>query len=216
MLNHLVTDRVEQGQACIEHLRRTNVGRASIMVLDKVQATPQQMAKKPQPEDVPRLFDLITPKDPKFACAFYKAVGETLVAKDMDQATRIAYGGPQRRRVVTLQGQMIEANGTMGGGGKAASGGMSSKFTADAVAPNVLRNYEQENEKAERALQAAQQENMDAETRRDQLVASGPQISLEVDKLNMEIENGKKRIADAEKRVRELQYVFLSLPSTYF
>ncbi|KAF9003737.1 RecF/RecN/SMC protein [Hymenopellis radicata] len=205
MLNHLVTDRVEQGQACIEHLRRTNVGRASIMVLDKVQATPQQMAKKPQPEDVPRLFDLITPKDPKFACAFYKAVGETLVAKDMDQATRIAYGGPQRRRVVTLQGQMIEANGTMGGGGKAASGGMSSRFTADAVAPSVLRNYEQDNEKAELALQAAQQENMDAETRRDQLVASGPQISLEVDKLNMEIENGKKRIADAEKRVRELQ-----------
>ncbi|KAG6804649.1 condensin complex subunit Cut3, partial [Arthromyces matolae] len=68
-----------------------NVGRASFMVLEKL-TNMNGMAKISTPENAPRLFDLITPKDPKFAPAFYKAVGNTLVAKDMEQANRIAYG----------------------------------------------------------------------------------------------------------------------------
>ena len=43
----------------------------------------------PSPEDVPRLFDLVKPKEDKFLTAFYFALRDTLVAKDLDQATRI-------------------------------------------------------------------------------------------------------------------------------
>ena len=42
-----------------------------------------------RPENVPRLFDLIKPKEDKFLTAFYFALRDTLVAKDLDQATRI-------------------------------------------------------------------------------------------------------------------------------
>ena len=42
-----------------------------------------------RPENVPRLFDLVKPKDDKFLTAFYFALRDTLVAKDLDQATRI-------------------------------------------------------------------------------------------------------------------------------
>ena len=41
---------------------------------------------------------------------------DTLVASDMDQANRIAYGA-KRYRVVTLNGEMIETSGAMSGGG---------------------------------------------------------------------------------------------------
>ena len=46
--------------------------------------------------------------------AFYFALQDTLVAKDMEQATRIAFGA-RRFRVVTLGGGMIEASGAMSG-----------------------------------------------------------------------------------------------------
>ena len=63
-----------------------------------------------RPENVPRLFDLIKVKDGKILPAFYYAVRDTLVAKDLEQATRIAYG-KTRYRVVTLDGQLIDQSG---------------------------------------------------------------------------------------------------------
>jgi structural maintenance of chromosome 4 len=59
---------------------------------------------------VPRLFDLIRVEDERVRPAFYFALRDTLVANDLDQATRIAYG-QQRFRVVTLDGQLIELAG---------------------------------------------------------------------------------------------------------
>lgn len=49
--------------------------------------------------------------------AFYFALRDTLVADNLEQATRIAYGRT-RFRVVSLGGDVIEIAGTMSGGGK--------------------------------------------------------------------------------------------------
>ena len=62
------------------------------------------------PEGVPRLFDLVRVKDECFRPVFYFALRDTLVADNLEQATRIAYG-KTRHRVVTLTGQLIETSG---------------------------------------------------------------------------------------------------------
>ena len=62
------------------------------------------------PEGVPRLFDLVKVKDDGFLPVFYFALRDTLVADNLEQATRIAYG-KTRHRVVTLAGQLIETSG---------------------------------------------------------------------------------------------------------
>ncbi len=64
-----------------------------------------------RPEGVPRLFDLVTPKDGRYLTAFYYGLRDTLVAKDLEQATRIGMHGKTRHRVVTLTGNLIEAAG---------------------------------------------------------------------------------------------------------
>ncbi len=64
-----------------------------------------------RPEGVPRLFDLVKVQDEAVLPAFYYGLRDTLVAKDMDQATRIAYGAT-RYRVVTLGGELIDVSGT--------------------------------------------------------------------------------------------------------
>lgn len=157
------------------------------------------------PENVPRLFDLIKPKDDRFAPAFYKAIRDTLVADDLEQANRIAFGA-RRWRVVTLAGQLIDTSGTMSGGGThVARGGMSSRFAADSVSPEVLRTYEQESEEASKHLEEATQEARAAEAELERLKQSGPQNDMAFEKLVMDIETGKRRIAEAEKRVRELK-----------
>jgi len=62
------------------------------------------------PEGVPRLFDLVKVKDACFLPVFYFALRDTLVADNLEQATRIAYGRT-RYRVVTVAGQLIETSG---------------------------------------------------------------------------------------------------------
>jgi structural maintenance of chromosome 4 len=203
-LNNMVVDTVQQGQACIEYLRKQNVGRANFLILEKIDET-NGMRSISTPENVPRLFDLVKPKEPRFAHAFYKALRDTLVTQDLAQANRIAFGG-RRWRVVTLAGELIDSSGTMSGGGsKPRGGGMSSKLAADAVAPDVLRKYEQDSEAAAAQLTSATDELRTAEAELDAVAKSGPQINLEIDKVNLDIQNAGKRVIEAEKRVRDLK-----------
>lgn len=65
-----------------------------------------------RPENVPRLFDLIKVSDDRVRPAFYYALRDTLVANELNQASRIAYG-KVRHRVVTLNGEIIEPSGNM-------------------------------------------------------------------------------------------------------
>lgn len=59
---------------------------------------------------MPRLYDLIRIEDERVKTAFYFALRDTLVANNLEQASRIAYGA-QRYRVVSLGGDMIETTG---------------------------------------------------------------------------------------------------------
>ncbi len=127
MLNYIVVDTTSTGQKCIEHLRKHNLGRANFIILDKMR--PAIMSG---PSNGQRLFDLVKIKDTKlYADAFYFAIGETLVANNMSEATQLAYhSGPKRNRVVTLDGRIIETSGTMSGGGRPQRGSMKPSISA--------------------------------------------------------------------------------------
>ncbi|KAH9950960.1 RecF/RecN/SMC N terminal domain-containing protein [Amylocystis lapponica] len=203
-LNNLIVDTVEQGQACIEYLRKQNVGRASFIVLEKLSS--HGLEKIDTPENVPRLIDLIKPKEARFAPAFYKGVSNTLVANDLEQANRIAFGGSRRWRVVTLAGQLIDSSGTMSGGGNHVQrGGMSSKLAADAVSPEVLRQYEQDSEQAGQELEQVLRQLREIEAQLEGLTRAVPQLDIEIEKASLDMQTGARRIAELEKRVRELK-----------
>lgn len=202
-LNHLVVDQVKQGEACIAYLKAQNIGRANIYVLDKLG---KNIPSVNTPENAPRLFDLVKPKDPKFAPAFYKAVRDTLVAENLEQANRLAFGGQRRWRVVTLAGQLIDTSGTMSGGGtKVMKGLMSSKFAAESVRPEVLRQYEQEAEEAGRTLDAYLKEKRAFAGELEELQKRIPQVEMTISKVELDIKGGEKRINDARARLKELQ-----------
>ncbi|KAI9768778.1 MAG: hypothetical protein M1835_006809, partial [Candelina submexicana] len=136
-LDNLVVDSVEVGQQCIDYLRKNNLGRANIILLDRL--AQRDLSSIETPESVPRLFDLIKAKHDRFKPAFFSVLQNTLVAEDLTQANRIAYGA-KRWRVVTLDGQLIDKSGTMTGGGtRVAKGGMSSKLTAETTKEQVSK-----------------------------------------------------------------------------
>ncbi|XP_055642960.1 structural maintenance of chromosomes protein 4 [Toxorhynchites rutilus septentrionalis] len=117
-LDFIVVETVNTAQACIDFLKKYDIGRASFIALEKIQQYAQYCHRTIQtPENVPRLFDLVRVEDERVLPAFYFALRDTLVADNLDQGQRIAYG-PKRFRVVTLNGDVIETSGTMSGGGR--------------------------------------------------------------------------------------------------
>jgi structural maintenance of chromosome 4 len=122
MLDHIVVQTTAGTQKCLEFLRRNNLGRASFVPLEKMKKGAHDRVVD-TPEGAPRLFDLITPANFQITPALFLAVGNTLVAPDLETATRWAYEFGKRWRVVTLDGKLIESSGTMSGGGNAVQRG---------------------------------------------------------------------------------------------
>ncbi|KAI9820848.1 MAG: hypothetical protein M1832_003481 [Thelocarpon impressellum] len=200
-LDNLVVDSVEVGQQCIDYLRKNNLGRAMVTLLDRL---PQRDLSAIQtPENVPRLFDLVKAKDDKFSPAFFSVLQNTLVAKDLEQANRIAYGA-KRWRVVTLDGQLIDKSGTMSGGGtRVARGGMSSKLVAETSKEQVSK-LEVDRDALEKELQAFQNRQRELEATLKGLLDEVPRVETEMQKLNLEIDSQGRNLADAQRRVKEL------------
>ena len=120
-LDDIVVETVECGQQCIDHLRKNKLGYGRFILLDKLRKC--NLDRIATPENVPRLFDLITPVRDLFRPAFYSVLRDTLVARDLQQANRVAYG-KRRFRVVTLDGKLIDISGTMSGGGSSPQSGL--------------------------------------------------------------------------------------------
>jgi structural maintenance of chromosome 4 len=201
-LDNLVVDSVEVGQQCIEYLRKNDLGRANFILLDRL---PQRDLSPIQtPENVPRLYDLVKPKHDHYKPAFYSVLQNTLVAKDLEQANRIAYGA-KRWRVVTLDGQLIDKSGTMSGGGtRVARGAMSSKVVADVTKDQVAK-LEVDRDTLEESFGQFQQRLQQLEAHLKQLQDRIPELDTQAQKLRLEVESFDRNIADAERRVEELK-----------
>lgn len=117
-LDQILVANVDVAAKCIKFLKENDIGRGNFLALDKTKRWERQTEEEFRaPENVPRLFDLIAVNNQAFRTAFYHVFRNTLVAQDMEQGQRIAYGAT-RYRVATLSGEMIEVSGVMSGGGK--------------------------------------------------------------------------------------------------
>jgi structural maintenance of chromosome 4 len=200
-LDNFVTDTVEGGQQCIEYLRKTNLGRGNFMCLDKLGS--KDLSPIETPENVPRLFDLIKATDERFRPAFYHSLQNTLVATDLAQANRIAYGA-KRWRVVTLDGQLIDKSGTMSGGGNTVKKGlMSAKLVAE-VSKDQVAKLEVDRDTLEQDFQKFQERQRELESSLRDLNDQIPKLDTKMQKIGLEVESSARNLADTQRRIKEL------------
>ncbi|KAH7138178.1 condensin subunit Cut3 [Dendryphion nanum] len=200
-LNNMVVDTDEVARACIAYLAKNNLGRGTFICLNRLAQS--DFSAISTPENAPRLFDLVKPREDRFKPAFYSVLQNTLVAKDLTQANRIAYGA-RRWRVVTLDGQLIEKSGAMSGGGtRVAKGGMSSKIVADVTRDQVSK-LEHDRDALQKELYQLQQEKQQLETVERELGDQLPRLDTKAQKIALELVSLDRNIADSNRRIKEL------------
>ncbi|KAM4065698.1 SMC proteins flexible hinge domain-containing protein [Hirsutella rhossiliensis] len=206
-LDNFVTETVEAGQQCIEYLRKNSLGRGNFICLDKLRA--RDLSPIQTPEGAPRLFDLVKAKEDKFRPGFYHAMQDTLVANDLAQANRIAYGA-KRWRVVTLDGELIDKSGTMSGGGSTARKGlMSSKLVAETTKEQVTK-LEDDRDAWETKFKEFQEYQRECEGRLRELNEKIPQLDTKMQKIGLEIESATRNLADVQRRIGEKEITKLN------
>lgn len=210
-LDHIVVQTTAGVQKCIEFLRKYNLGRANFIPLDKMKKGAHDNAVE-TPEGAPRLFDLITPINFSVTPAVYLGVGNTLVAPDLETATRWAFDFGKRWRVVTLDGNLIESSGTMQGGGNSVRKGLM-RFT-NSVGPSVQAcdgtEEEAETLQAQATMALDDLKNCRAQRRRiaeeiRNLNKRVKTLSVQIPKLTMEIESCDTTREELNKRLPELR-----------
>eukprot|EP00939_MAST-03C_sp_MAST-3C-sp1_P001736 g1736.t1 len=209
-LDHLVVQNTAGAQACIQYLRRNSLGRATFICLDELGYLGKHMSKKIVcPDGAPRLFDLIRVKDDRLKPAFFFALRNTLVAKDLDQATRIAYGGSDgkaRWRVVSLAGQLIDVSGTMSGGGRPRKGRMGAAVVENNTAvqhSDAERAYRDASER----LKAARAQKSKLEKEQKTLKKQVQKLQLRISKIEMELKSlpEEQSALEVELKAAEVQ-----------
>ncbi|ONK68794.1 uncharacterized protein A4U43_C05F16100 [Asparagus officinalis] len=206
-LDYIVVETTAAAQACVELLRRKNLGIATFMILEKqVDHLHKLKERVKTPEDVPRLFDLITVKDERLKLAFFAAIRNTVVAKDLDQATRIAYGKDiEFRRVVTLEGALFEKSGTMSGGGSKPRGGKMGTSIRESVSGEAVANAEKELAELVEQLDSLRKRIADAARRYQVAEKAEARLEMELAKCQKEIDSLNAQHSYIEKQLHSLK-----------
>ncbi|KAL8162614.1 hypothetical protein V2J09_014103 [Rumex salicifolius] len=207
-LDYILVETADAAQKCVDLLREKNLGVATFMILEKQERHRVELSKTVNtPEGVPRLFDLVKVKDERLKLGFYEVMRNTVVADNIDQATRIAYGvNKDFKRVVTLDGVLFEKAGTMSGGGSKPRGGkMGTSIRAATVSREAIADAQGNLETLVDKLDKIRKLKADAVRNYQALDQAINRLAMELRKGHSEIDSLKKQQKDLESQVSSLK-----------
>ena len=203
-LQHIVTDNEGAAKRAIEYLKRGSTGRATFLPLTSIDARDfRETGLESRPGFIAMAQELVT-CDSRYDTIVKAQLGRTAVAEDIDSAIAIAKHYGYRFRIVTLDGQVINAGGSITGGSKSQGTGILSRG-------NEIARLKQEISQLERQVddQAAKAKQISEEASAAQAASSGTQGDLaraQEDVIRQESHNSaiEARLQDARAAQTEL------------
>ena len=154
-MQSIVVGTEQDGKNAITLLRRRDGGRATFLPMNTIKGRRlQENGLEDEYGFVGLGCDLVR-FDGKYREIMENLLGRTVIAEDMDSAISIANRHGHRFRIVTLDGQVLNAGGSMTGGSTAKSSGVLTRA-------NELARMEKEKGKVEEELKTALSQLQDA------------------------------------------------------
>ena len=119
-LQNIVVENEAAAKAAIALLRSDNAGRATFLPLDTVQPG----VFRGRLSGTARLASSLVQADPRYQNIVSNLLGRIIVVEDINEASRVARDNGFRSRVVTMDGQVINAGGSFTGGSVQRSAGL--------------------------------------------------------------------------------------------
>ena len=123
---NIVTDTQNTGRAAIELLSRMDAGRATFLPVDTIKGTVLSKLPDRDPGFVGLAYELVR-FDSRYEGVVANLLGRTVVAETLSDAVRMSKASGNSLRIVTLDGQLINAGGSMTGGSRVSNSGVISR-----------------------------------------------------------------------------------------
>ncbi len=164
-MQNLVVERDEDGKNAINYLKRRDGGRCTFLPMNTIRPADFRDRAVENEEGFVGMGDAVISFDRQYANIFSNLLGRVVIAQSMDKAMAMARKFGHRFRIVTLDGQVLNAGGSMTGGSVSRSAGILSRANElerlnqqkDGLAAD-LKTASDELAKAQRELTAAQYE----------------------------------------------------------
>ena len=122
-MQQIVVDSEADGKAAIGYLKRTGGGRATFLPLSSIWGKSLQEPGVEKSRGFVGIGSDLVKYDPRYKNIVQNLLGRTVIAEDLDAAIAMAKQFKNRFRIVTLDGQVMNAGGSMTGAGKAGGPG---------------------------------------------------------------------------------------------
>ena len=203
---NVVVETQEDGAEAIRLLKRRDMGRCTFLPMNVIRGTDAGTVPRRDTGFV-EVADRLVTCDPEYREIVSNLLGRTVVVRTMEDAIRISRGpGGSKIRMVTLDGQMIHAGGSMTGGSLAKNTGILSRA-------NELKRLQQRREELRNDLERLKQDGMAArqavedaklaaETARGQLDAGEETLQqrrLEADRLELQVKTGEESLTRQDR-----------------
>ena len=117
-MQHVVTDSESDAKRAIQFLKQTNGGRCTFLPVATIKGTELDSRDYQSADGFEGIASRLVEADEKYSGIIKSLLGRTVVCDDMDNALKLAAKFGYKFRIVTLDGQVINAGGSMTGGSR--------------------------------------------------------------------------------------------------
>ena len=126
-LQHIVTDSENDAKRAIGFLKESRAGRATFLPLTAIKSKPLDEKGLDNCYGYINLASSLAQCAPEYEEIILSLLGRTVVAEDLDAAVDIAKRYSYKFKIVTLDGQVVNAGGSMTGGARLQNAGILSR-----------------------------------------------------------------------------------------
>ena len=157
-MQNIVVERDEDGKQAIGWLKRRDAGRATFLPMNTIRPAQFQDRGVEKEDGFVGMGDSLISFDKEYASIFSNLLGRIVIATDLTKAMEMARKFGHRFRIVTLDGQVLHAGGSMTGGSASRSAGILSRANELERLGQQREELEGEQRQAEEQLARAQRE----------------------------------------------------------
>ena len=222
---NIVVDTQQDARLAIEMLQRRDAGRATFLPLDTIRGSRMHDAPEDDPGFVGIASDLVQ-ADAKYSQIVLNLLGRTVVAERLTDAIRMSKKSGNRLRIVTLDGQMIHAGGSMTGGSSVQGSGILSRASEldelrqkagdarrkqeaqqqqVAALQRAVETLRYELQMAQEDLTALDRDEAALEAEKHSVESSTGQFRALLDAISGDSENRRKTVAAAEQQTESFR-----------
>ena len=199
-MQHIVVDSEEDGKAAIQYLKRRDAGRATFLPLTAIRPADFRDGKVVDEKGIVGLGDELIRFDAKYEKVFSNLLGRVVIAQDMDVAIAIARKYGHRFKLVTLDGQVLNAGGSMTGGSTSKSAGILSRANELQRLREQMEKLVEDRKSADRVLEEARRELTAATYEMETAMAQRREHEDAVLKLEERVAAARDQVAELEQR----------------